>query len=188
MLPGPHAPGNTALGLKHARAPLRACVSTGSLGPKGLGRPFTARNKAFTTCSASRREAVTRSCERLERLAERQSEQLLLEKMGLREQQSPPTPDEMHMWKLQERIEARRAEEQRAADARAKAAKAEKARLEAERTIMERNRALREQEEKEEAMRAAKRKAAAEKAEREAKQATRLAEKAKQDRERLRKA
>ena len=175
-----------------SRGAPRACAPppfpTGSLGPKGLGRPFTARNKAFTACLEARREAVTRTCQRLERLAERQNEQLLLEKLGLRDQHNPPTPDEIHMRMLQERMEARRVAEQRAADARAKAAKAEMARLEAERAVMERNRAMREQEEKEEAMRSAKRKAASEKAEREAKQAARLAEKAKQDRERLRKA
>jgi hypothetical protein len=145
------------------------------LGPKGLGRPFTARNRPFTACLATRRDAIDHTMKRLERLGERQVEQLELEQLGLREQQIPPTPEEMRIRKYNERMRARKAAVEKAADERARALKAEQARLEAQRVEEAKLLALKAKTEKEAAARAAKQKAAAEKAARGAEQAARVA-------------
>ena len=134
-----------------------------SLGPKGLGRPFTARNRPVTACLATRRENVQRSMSRLESLVARQDHQLLLEKLRLRDQHIPLTPDEMRMRTLNERIAARRLREQRAAEVQARAAKAEAARLTAEREAKVASERARIQDDKAEKIKETKRKLEADK-------------------------
>lgn len=151
------------------------------MGPRGLGRPFTARNRPFTACATTRREAIAHSMSRLEKRLSRQSEQLLLEKIGLREEQTPPTPEEIRMRQHAKRIEIRNIAEQRAMEDRARRLKLEAAQKAAERAESERLAAIRAEEEKAEAMRIAKKRSEAERAAREAATAARIAERAEKD-------
>ena len=149
---------------------------TAAMGPKGLGRPFTARNRPFTACATTRREAVSHTIARLEKRLERQNEQLLLEKIGLREEQVPPTPEEIYMRRYYKRREMRKLAEQRAEEANKQRAKVEAAQRAAERAEALRLEALKAEEEKAEATRIAKKMADAEKAAKAAATAARIAE------------
>lgn len=157
-----------------------------TLGPKGLGRPFTARNKPFTACATRRREVVENTMSRLEKRLERQNEQLLLEKLGLREEHKAPTPEEIRLREHAKRTEERRAEEARKAEERARRLKLEEVQRAAERAEADLREKERLEEEKAEAMRVAKKKAEAEKAAREAANAARMAERAARDLENAR--